>query len=427
MEPVYGTGHCLLPGGPVMGAGSTPVTGSRRCRLGSPLLGRRGCQGLRRPGPILPDGPQEAGVSLVELAVAMAVMLIALSMTVVIVETVTGQASSQLVQGRATETAQVSLDGISGYLSGAVSPLQAYAAEGDTPAGADPPASAGLCWDSIDPGPAPASPLLGTDPSGTTPVPAGSPYPSTTDLVDPASLSIIYAHDYDVQLCAYPPNSTTPEVFEAYLNTSTCTAQDACTVDVVRYGTPASPYSAAEDYHNPSAANAQVVDQIDHVWCDQACQAGTSCWSYVNQIAGDYQAPPSYCSGVTASDESQFTPPLFSYVGGVTLQSAANMAATNLDLYCSPAAAAGSATCDPTVSSSGGGPVCDAADTSPPARVTTDDTACLVDAAISSIDVRVTVVGSTQSTSSTGGDRRGTKIAVDQLVSLQNLVAQEQS
>lgn len=367
-------------------------------------------------------------MSLVELAVAMAVMLIALSMTVIIVQVVTGQAASQLVRGRATETSQVSLDGVTGYLSGAVSPFQAYDAQGGNPAGTDPPSSAGLCWDGTDPGPTPVSPLLGADPTGTVHVAAGSPYPSTTDLVDPASLSIIYAHDYDLELCAYPPGNTTPEVFEIYLNTSTCTSADTCTVDVVRYGTPGNPYSAAEDYHNPTAANAVVVDQVNHVWCDQACQNGTSCWSYTNQMAHDYQFPPPYCSGVSQVNESPFTPPLFTYIGGVSLQTSANAPATNLDLYCSPAVSAGSSTCDPTVASSTSGPVCDAADTSPPAGVTTDDTSCLVNATITSIDVRMTVVGNTQSTSARSPSQAGsTRIAVNQVVRLANLAAQEQS
>jgi len=369
----------------------------------------------------------EVGTSLVELVVAVSIMAIALAVTLVIVVSVDTDAGGQLAQGRATETAQVSLDGMTQFLAGAVTPLQAYAAQGN-PAGVDP--TSGYCWNDVDPGPAttasPASPLIGSDPHGSLAAP--SEYPAGTKEVDPAALSIIYAHDYDVELCAYPPNSTTPQVYELFVNDASCVSSTSlCNVEVVRFGTTSDPYNAAQDYQSaePAAAeNATVVDVVHHVWCDQACQAGTSCWSYLPTVAGASQTPPASCSGISTGTEAQFTPPLFTYLGGPTQSGATNVAATHLDLDCAPAASAGSTTCDPTVVTSSTGPVCDAA-AAPGSGVTTDDTLCLVDAAIDTIGVQMVVRGNTESSAPTQV-AASTRIVVDQSVDLPNLAAQEQ-
>lgn len=369
----------------------------------------------------------ERGASLVELLMAVVIIGVVLAMTFVIVVSVDTDAGSQLAQGRATETAQVSLDGLTQFLAGAVSPIQAYAAHGN-PAGAEP--TSGYCWNTVDPGPdspsSPASPLIGTDPAGTSPAPAE--YPAGTTLVDPSALSIIYAHDYDVELCAYPPNETTPEVYELYMNEATCVpTTDLCDVDVVRFGTASDPYNAAQDYQpaQPAAApNATVVGVVHHVWCDQACQAGTSCWSYLPPVAGRPQTVPPSCSGVSVAGEAQFTPPLFTYLGGASGQDPTNVAATHLDMDCAPPASSGSTTCAPTVVASSTGPVCDAA-AAPGADVTTDDTLCLVDAAIATIGVQMVVRGNTESSAATRATA-STQVVVEQRVDLPNLSAQEQ-
>lgn len=329
----------------------------------------------------------EDGMTLVELMISSAVLLIVLSMTTVIVAMVTHQSSTQLNQGQATETAQISLSGLGQFVQGAVSPLGAYKAQqGNAADGTYPSSSAGLCWDETYPGPSTSlqSPLIADqNASGTVMVDYGG---STVKAVDPSTLSIIYAHDYDLELCSYPPGSTTPQVYEIYLDPGTCSdaAYGYCTVYVVRY-TPTSSgacSSWANLYHDPTGPCASVVDQVPDVWCDAACHVDAvtqatgqttydSCWSY---LPGS-QPVPAWCTGVSPSNESSFTPPLFQYygasgAGGLPI----NSAKEPMDLYCT---------------SSGG--VCSATSS-------TDDAPNLANAGIQSVEVDLTVLAAPGST-----------------------------
>ncbi len=367
-------------------------------------VGRRVAGAVLRAGPGSEGGP-EAGTTLVELMISSVILLVVLAMTTVIVTVVSRQSATQLNQGRATEVAQVALGGVDQFLQGAVSPLAAYQAQkGDAANGTYPSSAAGLCWDENYPGPAPQSPLIANqNATGTaTVVYAGS----TAKAADPSTLSIIYAHDFDIELCSYPPNDTTPDVYEIYLDPSTCTSPTYgfCTVDVVKY-TPTSTgacSSWANLYHQPTSGCATVVDRVANVWCDAGCQAAAtqatgqttydSCWSY---LPGSQVVPPQ-CAGISSATESSFTPPLFQYFGASSdTGTPINSAAVPFDLYCTPDSGA----CDPPVS--------------------TDDTANLVDAGIQSVKVDMTVLSGPGSTVTAHGARPGISVAA--YLSLGNL------
>lgn len=368
--------------------GTRPVTAGR---LGA-------ARAARRAAP-------EAGFTLVELMISAVVLLVALSMTTVIVSVVSQQSTSQLNQGRATETAEVALTSIAQYLQGAVSPMAAYNAEQGNAAENNYP-STGYCWNETYPGPSTSlqSPLIVSSSFWTGN--SESYNNNTVKEVDPSTLSIIYAHDYDIEFCGYPPGSTTPAVYEIYLNESTCTnsTYGYCTVDVVKYTvtTTGTCSSWANLYHQPTGSCASVVGQIPDVWCNAGCQSavtqGTgqttyeSCWSY---LPGN-QTVPSACTGVSTSNESPFTPPLFQYFGasGDTGESI-NSAAEPLDLYCTNHAGA----CSPSAS--------------------IDDTPNLVDADIQSVEIDLTVLTGAGSSVPTHQVSPGT--TVTDYLSLENL------
>ncbi|MDA8147346.1 MAG: hypothetical protein M0Z93_01025 [Actinomycetota bacterium] len=358
---------------------------------------------------------------------AMVVMVIALGMAASIVVAVTGQTTTQLASGRSTERAQVALSGLAQFVRSAVSPLRAWQAEGNavgtypTPAAPSPSTGQAWCWNETYPGPSPQSPLIG-DQSSTNSTMAPAPYPSGDKLVDPSTLSVIYAHDYGLVLCSYPANGTVPavpQVYDIFLDASTCTSSTTgdCTVDVVRLGSTSSAYSGATDYPvasstyaalqvPPTAANASIVDQVPHVWCDKACQSGTSCWDYV---ATGMPAPAGPCSGVTKATEANYTPPLFAYLGGTTAAAVANNPTVPLDLVCGPSSGS-PAVCSPDVTSTS----------------STDDTVNLIAAGIQSVSIHLSILD-TGTTSSAGAQATASSPArttVGQQVVLSNLIGQ---
>jgi prepilin-type N-terminal cleavage/methylation domain-containing protein len=382
----------------------------------------------------------EAGFTLIELMVAMAVLVVTLAATAAIVTAVSHDSAASLARGRATETSQVALDGITEYLENAVTPAEALQAVDEQVGGVGWPAgTSGFCWNDANPGPSPQSPLLGADPSGTTSAPS-PPYPVGTTLVDPDTLSIIYAHDYALELCAYPQGGFPPRVYELVMPFSTCTSVGPgsvgdCSLEVVVYGTPGNlTYSPATDYNQP--ANGTVVGVVRNIWCDQGCQAALpctpadqpvsdpcpnpatngSCWSYLNPAGST--AVPSVCSGISSANEAAYTPPLFTYLGGQSATSAANVGGTNLDLQC---ASGTTGTCSPTVTSAhGSAPVCQPTVPLPSGVTSSDDAVCLTSTPIDAVEVRMTVLGTTQSVL-THLSPSTPRVTVTQTVDLPNL------
>lgn len=386
----------------------------------------------------------EAGFTLVELMVAMLVLVICLAITAEVVVAITHQSTVGLAQGQAADTSQVSLDGVAQYIEGAVTPMQAYQAQGNAP-GTDPPGLTSYCWGGSYPGVSPQSQLIGTDTTGTVTVASGVYGSTTPTVVDPSSLSVIYAHDYDLELCAYAPGSSTPHVYELYMPYDSCKSTTGsnpvgdCTLYVAE---DVGSYSTNADYasHGQHPASMKVVDQVNNVWCDQGCldalpcnatcpatRTSGSCWSQLaasQALSSSGFTVPAPCAGITAADESSYTPPLFTYSGGTSAQSTANVAATNLDLTCSGGSGS---TCTPSTFTASGNPVCQAT-SSPPAYVTSsDDAVCLTRFSFGAIELRMTVLGDTnQANSVTSSTAVTPKVSVSRTISLTNLTSEAQ-
>ena len=393
----------------------------------------------------------EAGFTVVELMVAMLVMIICLAVSAEVVVAVTHQSSVGLAKGQAAGTSQVAIDGVAQYIEDAVTPLQAFEANAATD-GYMQGETGSYCWGGATPGVAPASQLVGSDATGSVTVPSGVYGSTTPTVVDPSALSIVYAHDYDLELCAYTPGTTTPAVFEMYMPYHSCTSTTGadpvgdCTLYVVRYqpfyvpSVDYASYSRGSSYPNNSIFST-VVDEVHNIWCDQGCldalpcmptycpptHTNGSCWSQLtaNQALGNSSYPlTGACAGVSSANESQDTPPLFTYLGSSGGQSAANMAATNLDLNC---VAASGSTCVPSTFSPTSNPICQAS-TSPASYVTsTDDTVCLTHFAFGAIELRMTVLGdANQASTSAPAPAVTPKVSVSRTITLANLINEAQ-
>lgn len=393
----------------------------------------------------------EAGFTLVELMVAMLVMIICLAVSAEVVVAVTHQSSVGLAKGQAAGTSQVALDGIAQYIEGAVTPQQAFEANAATDRYVQGVTSS-YCWGGATPGIAPDSQLVGADSTGTVTVPSGVYGSTTPTVVDPSALSVVYAHDYDLELCAYVPGTTTPAVYEMYMPYHSCTSTTGadpvgdCTLYVVRYqpfyvaGLDYASYSRGNSYPNDSTFST-VVDEVHNIWCDQGCldalpcmpvycpptHTNGSCWSQLaaSQALGTSAYPlTGACAGITSANENQYTPPLFTYLGGPTAQSSANVAATNLDLNC---VAASGSTCVPATFSPTSNPICQAS-AAPASYVTsTDDTVCLTHFAFGAVELRMTVLGDANQASTAAPAPAVTpKMSVNRTVTLTNLINEAQ-
>jgi|GEM_PF-4120191 len=246
----------------------------------------------------------EAGFTMTELVVTLLVLLIAMTMTAMIGTVVFKNSSGTLRQGQAAERAQVAVSGLAQFLSGTATPQRVAQATGATPT------SSGPCW--------------GTSQSI---VPSGSQVAGNLAAAPnvPQNLAIIYAHDFNVEFCAYPATGApTPHIYQIALDTSTCSGSDGyCTVVVKDLGTS---WNAADYPATPTSLAAQgtVVDTITDVWCDTACQSGWACSSYPTDSSKvPYTTAPASC-GATS------TPPLFQYAG------TSGASGAPLNDYCAP-------------------------------------------------------------------------------------------
>jgi hypothetical protein len=231
---------------------------------------------------------------LVEAIVSVLLLSVALSMTVIIVGVLTKNVANTTNTGVSTDAAQTAITTLASYVQGAVSPVGAFDAYPGT-------TIANTCW-----GISNSSSYEGSSANG---------WPVSTEPQLNETTGIIYAHDYDLEFCGYgadPSGSSnqTPNVYEIYVNTTACTSNRYCPVNVVSYGSFLN--GSTSDY---AAHAGTIVATIGRVWCDKACQQlGVSCTSINNAITEGLtaaQLPTNYASlcptGYTGS------PPLFNY------------------------------------------------------------------------------------------------------------------
>ncbi len=316
----------------------------------------------------------EAGFTLIEMTVSVFIFSIAISIAFGIVYIMARQSVSQVDQSRATEAAQVAQSGITQYLQGTVAPVTA--AQAGLTVGVTAAALAALaanspqmpCWSNSSPAPSPPSPVLVRNPTG---LATANIDGQSTPVTDPMTQAIIYAHDYDIQFCSYTASSSTPHVYEIFIDFSSCQTTGGgaiygyCNLDVVDDGAfPAGTLFPAADYNNHSCATCKIVDVVPKVWCDSACQdtattygavPHASCWDYLPKTSsGAAQTPPptpsttqalptgspsypSNCAGINSANEAGYTPPLFQYFssGAGAAVAPLNNASDPFDLICS--------------------------------------------------------------------------------------------
>jgi prepilin-type N-terminal cleavage/methylation domain-containing protein len=198
----------------------------------------------------------EAGFSLTELLVTVAIVGIVLSMTVVIVTTFIIQAANTERIGLASETAQNAMAQVDQYVRSAISPANVQSAAAAS-------GSSSSCWGSTSPSPAGGVPL---------------------SQGQSQSLAVISAHDFDVWFCGFKSGDAKPHVYEITINTNLCANNDAaggyCTLQVIDHGYNCVPgagsgLGGSDTVTCSGATNSptgNAVLSIPNVWCDQFCQ-----------------------------------------------------------------------------------------------------------------------------------------------------------
>jgi hypothetical protein len=271
----------------------------------------------------------EDGVMLVEAVVSIFLLAIALSMTVIIVGVLTKNVANTTNTGTSADAVQSALLTLESYVTGIASPTSGAEAL------LNPTEASSICWGSSAVSTEESQSNL---PDGWT----GTNYNSAVNQ----TLGIIYARDYSMIYCGYGSdefgtNSTTPSLYEIYVNTSTGSCvNNYCPLQVVNLGFTTSgstvTYSTSQypDYPNSQVPPAQppvqspVVATIGRVWCDKACQLlGISCssMSYANGLG--LTVPSSYASLCPSGYSG--TPPLFNYYTSAGVGSTSNGSLTN--------------------------------------------------------------------------------------------------
>lgn len=234
----------------------------------------------------------ERAVTLVELLVALLIIGIALSMTVVIMATVGTVSSNELRSSHASESATTGLAEIAQWIRGAVSPMEAADAVNSTIETMEP----RPCWGTSDPAPSGGAAL-------------------SADAA--ASLAIVTAAPFDLVYCGYAPGTSraeqasTPGVYEITIAPGSCRGTTGyCTLAVYSCGRSFDPgkqsVPSTTNYENPSTCVQEdhVVAFLSRVWCSRWCKDG------------GLSRPP-----------AGSTPPIFSYYPGNSGQETAGGAA----------------------------------------------------------------------------------------------------
>ena len=304
------------------------------------------------------SGRGDAGFSLVELILAMAIMISLITVTLVILTSFFNETSNTLNSGKAAETSQVQMQAFDRYLRAIINP---YTAEGSAGVGVVDTTS---CWSTSSPGP-PAS---------------GTTYTYTLTTKRSQALAITVAHDFDVWFCGYLSTSSktttgktipaSPQVYEMVLAntglgqtgskhtgkrtynpaktaspcreiTSAGTKGGFCTLELLDWSkqttksitqpTPTHPTTTvtktvkATTGCNPGTGTGclttpVVVASVSGVWCDAYCQGKSSVKLFPGSATNsslyptyDYEACQNLASTTCTSNS---TKPLLTYYSG---------------------------------------------------------------------------------------------------------------
>jgi prepilin-type N-terminal cleavage/methylation domain-containing protein len=223
----------------------------------------------------------EAGFTLVELIVAMAVLAgIVLPVSMVMLTTTVTLNASTIQGGSSSSAGELSVQELTKVLSSITTPTNSAAAAGGSPSASTP------CWGTS----APVSTV-------------GEAPPSAGAIASPGDDGIAWAHDFDLWFCGvWSMRSSTPRVFRLWIDPSTCT------------GTSPRSYCSLvlDDFGASGSGPASVRWSERGIWCDASCQSAN-------------EAP---FAGVAGSGPGS-TPPLFSYYGAAG--SSSSVLATPID------------------------------------------------------------------------------------------------
>jgi type II secretory pathway pseudopilin PulG len=231
----------------------------------------------------------EAGMTLIETMISSLVFAVVISMVLVTIGTLDSTTTQAVQTSQEAELAQSAASYLDEYISGAIPPMVAAVAAGNTPTESSPALGPGSpCWGA-------SQPASGTE---------------AQSVAEPGRVAITVAHDYDMVFCADKPGTATPQVYEISIAGCTSATYGNCTLQIVDYGSSCDPgigSPSGSGCSNPGAVVASVPD----IWCDSYCQgmtgagvnpAGTTipraCWDVPGNTVGG-------CSGNT--------PPLFEY------------------------------------------------------------------------------------------------------------------
>ncbi len=245
----------------------------------------------------------ERGESLVELAIAVGIIALVLGMSVVILSVVVQTTTTGINEGQTADSVQTGLQSLSAYLTDMTTPQNAATASASY---ATPLTAASTCWGTENPQTGQA----------------------VTSGVEPQYMNVDFAWDFAMQFCAYPPgsNSSSPHVYEAFVNKSTCNSSNMCTLQVLDFGSAfASSQTTCDDAttctmyplqpqvtsgstlapQTTPAGTSSVVYSLHNVWCDSFCQSGVSCQTDLAESLS--------VAGCSSSTVNSTTPPIFNY------------------------------------------------------------------------------------------------------------------
>lgn len=228
-------------------------------------------------------------MTLIETMISSLVFALIVSIVLVTTGTLNSTTTQAVETSQEAELAQSAATYLEQYLSGAVAPMVAAVATGNTSSESSPALGPGSpCWGASQPA------------SGST----------AQSVAEPSRIAVTVAHDYDLVFCADKAGSATPQVYEIPLTSCTSAQYGNCTLQIVDYGSSCVPgigTPSGTGCSNPGS----VVFSVPEVWCDSYCQGATgagvnpagttiprACWDVPGNVV-------STCSGNT--------PPLFEY------------------------------------------------------------------------------------------------------------------
>jgi type II secretory pathway pseudopilin PulG len=228
-------------------------------------------------------------MTLIETMISSLVFALVVSMVLVTVSTLESTTTQAVETSQETEFAQSAASFLEEYLSGAVPPMVAAVAAGNTSGESNPALRPGSpCWGASQPA-------------------SGS---NAQSVSEPSRIAVTVAHDYGLVFCADKPGTAIPHVYAISLTSCSSATYGDCSLQIEDYGTSCVPGTGTPSGSGCSSPGS-VVASIPNVWCDSYCQGKTG--SGVNPAGTTVARACWDVPGNTVTGCSGHTPPLFEY------------------------------------------------------------------------------------------------------------------